>query len=148
MVCMTTTTLRPKQLPVAPAHYVKDLQKRDFFGFVTLEPIELDHDPGVTWVVRPGDRAAECFGAFGYGGKVIGGLTFLARSHRWCVTGYAEREHIFNGQGRITYFPDALSRAAGARCLLRWRNLLHTGRVQPTDNPFDRCEADQRWLVT
>lgn len=106
-------------------------------GTVTLVEVGDTLAHHTVYLVVPDERAAQSWGCPGRAGTVVGGLT--RDGSRWAPTAYADRLHMRTDAGPVYYLPNAASRAAGARALLRWWN---TVTVTATDQP----EVDVRNL--
>lgn len=85
-------------------------------GAATLT--ELATDSHAVLLVTPDQALANHFGCPQHAGQIVGSLYHTTRG--WAVTAFTDRDHLLNNTGPAYFLPDARSRAAAVRALLRW----------------------------
>lgn len=98
-------------------------------------------------IVTPDQALADHFGCPHHAGQVIGSLYRTPRG--WAVTAFTDRDHLLNNTGPAYFLPNAQSRAAAVRALLRWWWMVSRADrdAAATLDPFDLSPADRRALV-
>jgi hypothetical protein len=144
MLVSTTTTREVTMQNPATTITVID---RIVDGDATLTPI---HEDGWTvHTVTPTAGLAQHFGCPQHADQVIGGLVRM--NGKWSITAYTDRDHLLNNTGPAYYLPNARSRAAAVRALLRWWWMVAkvTDRREAANlNPFEYLsKRDLRNLV-
>jgi hypothetical protein len=113
----------------------------DRAGTATLTPLATNGS--IVFLVQADQRASEYFG--GLHGCTIGGIGHLSNG-RWAVVAYRDRDHLINGGGEVTYLPNAKSRAAAVRGLLRFYHHKQRGDIK--GEPTQMSKKDQAYLMS
>lgn len=116
--------------------------ERDRAGTATLTPVTDPDAQPYTYLVSTDARAREYFGGDNRTGT-IGGIC-LVRPGCWGVVAYRDRAHL-SGGGAVTDLPNAKTRAAAVRGLLRY--YLHLDRGDLPTSPTSMSKKDIRYLM-